>query len=69
MNGFKLSTPTGNEKYLNENADYIFNQEVLHTFELIIPEANLAFLDADPSAEEYVEGMLVFEGDTISPNC
>ena len=29
--------PRGNEKYLNESSDYIFDQNVLHTFELSIP--------------------------------
>lgn len=56
-----------NENYLTLDSDYLFDQSKLHTFELIIPEENLAFLDADPAAEEYVEGMLIFEGDTINP--
>ncbi|MFK7908281.1 MAG: CotH kinase family protein [Chitinophagales bacterium] len=60
-------TPSGNEQYLNLKSDYIFDQEKLHTFELKIPDASLSKLDADPTAEEYVEGMLIFEGDTISP--
>lgn len=64
--GLPIITPTGDERYLNEDSDYIFNQDELHTFELIIPEDNLAIIDADPAAEEYVEAMLVFEGDTKS---
>ena len=60
-------TPTGDEKYLNESSDYIFNDDVLHTFEIRLPEANLAFLDNDPAREEYTEAALIFEGDTISP--
>ena len=59
--------PDGNENYLTMNSDYIFDQNALHTFELNIPENNLAFLDADPAAEEYVDGTLIFQGDTISP--
>lgn len=59
--------PSGNEQYLTLNSAYIFNQKALHTFELKIPETSLAKLDADPTAEEYVEGMLIFEGDTLSP--
>ncbi len=39
----------------------------MRTYSLIIPDESLAFLNSDPAAEEYVEGMLVFEGDTISP--
>ncbi len=59
--------PSGEEQYLNEKSSYIFDQKQLHTFELNLPESELAKIDADPSAEEYVEGSLTFEGETISP--
>ncbi len=59
--------PTGNEQYLNLDSDYIFDQETLHTFELNLPLEALAEIDADPAAEQYVEGSLTFEGETISP--
>lgn len=59
--------PTGDEKFLNTDSDYIFNQEKLHTFELNLPTSALADIDADPTAEEYVEGTLTFEGEKISP--
>ena len=59
--------PSGDERYLIGSPEYIFNQEILHTFELNIPESSLAKIDADPSAEEYIEGSLTFEGETISP--
>ena len=59
--------PTGNEKYLTVDSDYIFNQEALHTFELTIPESALDKIDADPAKEEYVEGTLTFEGETLNP--
>lgn len=59
--------PTGEEQYLNEKSSYIFDQKKLHTFELNLPEEALAKIDADPAAEEYVEGSLTFEGETISP--
>lgn len=62
-----LIIPTGDENYLNTDSDYIFDQEKLQTFELNIPASKLAEIDSDPSAEEYVESMLIFEGDTISP--
>ena len=45
----------------------IFNQEKFHTFYIELPKANLARIDANPAAEEYVVGRLIFEGDTISP--
>jgi spore coat protein CotH len=59
--------PTDNEKYLNKDSDYIFDQDQLHTFQLKIPGSALNELDKDPSAEKYVEGMLIFESDTLSP--
>lgn len=61
------SEPTGEEQYLTLDSDYIFDQEKLHTFNLLISPSALAHIDSDPAAEEYVEGALVFEGDTISP--
>ena len=57
----------GTENYLNGNSDYIFDQESLHTFELKIPGTSLRKIDSDPVKEEYVEGILIFEGDTLSP--
>ncbi|GAB3512233.1 hypothetical protein GCM10027442_23150 [Emticicia fontis] len=59
--------PRGDENYLKQGSDYIYNQEKVKTFELIIPNDNLAKLDFDPVNQDYVEGALVFEGDTISP--
>lgn len=56
---------TGDENYLNEKSDYIFDQEKLHTFELTLSADALAEIDADPAAEEYVEGSLSFEGETV----
>ena len=49
------------------DSNYIFDQDQLHTFELVLPQAALDELNADPMAEEYVEGELVFEGETIGP--
>ena len=46
-------------------SDYLFAQDQLHTFELTLNEDDLAFLDADPTAEQYVDGHLTFEGETI----
>ncbi len=57
----------GTEKYLSKNSDYVFNQEEVRTYNLIIRDADLAKLNANPALEEYVEAALVFEGDTISP--
>ncbi|MEE2699845.1 MAG: CotH kinase family protein [Bacteroidota bacterium] len=65
--GVEIIIPSGNENYLNMSSDYIFDQEQLHTFELNLPEGALAFIDSDPSAKEYVEGSLTFDGEVISP--
>ena len=40
--------PKGSEQYLQLGSDYIFNQDSLHTFELIIPEKSLAKIDNIP---------------------
>ena len=59
--------PTGNEKYLNESSDSIFDQNGLHTFELSIPLSDLDKIDSDPAAEQYVEGSLKFNEEILSP--
>lgn len=59
--------PSEKESYLEGDSEYIFDQNKLHTFQLNISESALAILDQDPAAEEFVEGALIFEGDTISP--
>jgi len=58
---------SGEEQYLNEGSSYLFNQDTLHTFELKLPQSALSKIDANPAAEQYVEGMLIFARDTISP--
>ncbi len=63
----KKIKPKGTEKYLTTSSDYIYDQEKIRTYNLIIPFGNLYKLDIDPAKEEYVEAALVFEGDTISP--
>ena len=59
--------PKGNENYLKQNSDYVYDQTKIKTYELIIPKDGMEKIDANPIAEEYVEAALVFEGDTISP--
>ncbi len=60
-------TQNPDAQYLNLDSDYLFNQDSLYTYELIIPGSNLALINSDPAAEQYVEGILVFQGDTLSP--
>ena len=59
--------PNGNEKYITTSSEYIFDQEKLPEFELFLPVSSMSRINNDPVAEEYVEGTLVFEGDTVSP--
>ena len=61
------STPANEDRptYKTGDASYIFDQDKLHTFELSLSEKDLAFLDEQPGREEYVEGTLTFEGETI----
>lgn len=62
-----IVTPNGDEDYIEGESEYIFDQSVLHTYELKLPQSSLASINNDPAAEQYVEGTLIFEGDTISP--
>ncbi|MEO1261383.1 MAG: CotH kinase family protein [Bacteroidota bacterium] len=63
----EIIEPVGTEQYLNTDSDYIFDQQTLHTFELNVPAHLLNKINNDPAAEQYVEGSLTFEGETISP--
>ena len=57
------STPA----WVDGDSDHLFDQDVVHTFELTLDDEALAFLDGDPTAEEWVEGELTFEGETVGP--
>ena len=48
------------------DSGYLFDQEVVHTFGLEVSDDDLALLDADPVAEQYVPATLIFEGETIA---
>lgn len=48
------------------DSDELFDDE-LHTFEIELPDDALAELDANPAAEEYVEGSLTYDGETVDP--
>ncbi len=61
------TTAPDEPRSLSGDDDLLFDQEQLHTFEIDLPEEALAQLDADPAAEEYVEGSLTFDGETIEP--
>jgi len=56
------------EQYIaleNHTPDYIYNQNKLHLFDVYISDENLKILDDNPTAENYVEGSLVFENRVI----
>jgi hypothetical protein len=50
-----------------DDASLVFDPSVVRTYELSIAPADLAMLDAQPNAEQYVPGMLRFEGQTYGP--
>ena len=65
-----MPAPDAADRVTTEPADAIaplYDQAVLRTFELKLSERDLAILDADPTAEKYVPGMLVFEGKEYGP--
>ena len=49
----------------NHSSNYIYNQDNLHRFDIYISQQNLEKLNHNPTAEEYVEGALVFENKII----
>jgi spore coat protein CotH len=51
----------------DDAAAYIYNPQVLRTYELLLAQADLDTLNADPAAEQYVPGMLRFEGHEYGP--
>lgn len=62
--GFQLILPLGD--FAGRDASYLFDQTKVRTYDLFLPEEDLAFLDADPMREEYVLADLVFEGRRVA---
>ena len=52
---------------IEPDASFVFDQDQLRTYELVIAPEDLATLDADPAAEIYVPAELHFEGQTWGP--
>jgi hypothetical protein len=50
-----------------DEASHVFDQSALRTYNLVIEPADLAKLDRDPAAEEYVPAMLEVEGKRYGP--
>ncbi|MGL1904230.1 MAG: CotH kinase family protein [Fibrobacterales bacterium] len=63
------SEPFDQEKWDNfrKDTDYIYDLTTIRSYELLLDPDSLAYLDAMPTREDYVEGRMVFEGDTIGP--
>ncbi|MEM7141828.1 MAG: CotH kinase family protein [Actinomycetota bacterium] len=52
-------------RWADGDSSVLFDQAQLHTYELTLSDEDLAFLDAEPTAEEYVPGTLTFDGETV----
>jgi hypothetical protein len=62
------AAPDGPEpRWMSADSEELFDQDVMHTFEIDLPEDALAELDENPAAEEYVEGTLTLGGETVEP--
>ncbi len=46
----------------SDEVAFIYDQDVLRSFELVLTAENMAKLDSDPAAEEYVPGTLIYDG-------
>jgi spore coat protein CotH len=66
-NDWVMPAQTPNPNFATGSADYLFDDTTVHTFDLQLAPEALAVLDDDPTAEQYVEGALEFEGETVAP--
>lgn len=57
----------GNEQFLRLNSDYVYDENKIRDYELLIKPVDLGKINSDPAKEEYVPAALIFEGDTLSP--
>jgi spore coat protein CotH len=57
----------GNEQFLRLNSDYIYDENKIRDYELLIKPTDLGKINSNPAKEEYVPAALIFEGDTLSP--
>lgn len=51
----------------DDEAAFIYDQDSFLTFDLRLTAENLAFLNDDPTAEQYVEGSVIFDGVEYGP--
>lgn len=57
----------GTEQFLRLNSDYVYDENKIRDYELLIKPTDLGKINSDPAKEEYVLAALIFEGDTLSP--
>jgi len=50
----------------SHKSDYLFDQDALRRYDIILEDADLKFLNDSPVREQYVEGALLFEGKLLS---
>jgi spore coat protein H len=62
-----LSPPDAIHVEPEDEAAYLFDPAELRTYELRLSAEDLATLDKNPQAEQYVEGSLIFEGQEYAP--
>ncbi|MGL1935424.1 MAG: CotH kinase family protein [Fibrobacterales bacterium] len=60
-------TPTEYLNSLYEKQNYVFSDDTIRTYNIVISEENLTFLDDNPMQEQYVTATLIGPDDTI-PN-
>ncbi len=57
------STGTAGNSAVGDAADYVFDETVIRTYELVIGDADWQWLNDNPTLEEYVPATLIFEGE------
>jgi hypothetical protein len=53
----------GEDSAIGDAADYVFDESVIRTYEVLIDEADWKWLNDNPTLEQYVPATLHFEGD------
>ncbi|MGL1886637.1 MAG: CotH kinase family protein [Reichenbachiella sp.] len=60
-----VETPEEYRNRINEDMDYIFDQNEIRTYNIVISQTALDVLNEDPAAETYVTAALEFEGQIV----
>jgi hypothetical protein len=65
-----IASPDPSVDFITEPTDeaaYLFDQTKIRTYNIIVAPADLAMIDAKPSAEQWIPAQLEFEGATYGP--